>query len=73
MRMPALKALTREHRLRGYSRLRKAECIELIRNDQWNTNPPLQSWEPSVPQRHSISLLGQLDLHHLHQLKLGNL
>ena len=51
MRMPELKALTRECRLRGYSRLRKAEFIELIRNDQWNTNPPLQSWEPSMPQR----------------------
>ena len=48
MRMPELKALAREHRLRGYSRLRKAELIELIRNDQLNT---LQSWEPSMPQR----------------------
>ena len=51
MRMTELKALARECRLRGYSRLRKAELIELIRNDQWNTNPPLQSWEPSIPQR----------------------
>ena len=49
MRMPELRALTREHRLRGFSRLRKAELIELIRNDQWNTNPPLQSWEPNRP------------------------
>ena len=47
--MPELKALTRECRLRGYSQLRKAELIELIRNDQQNTNPPLQSWEPSMP------------------------
>ena len=45
MRMPELKALTREHRLRGYSRLRKAELIELIQNDQ----RPLQSWEPNQP------------------------
>ena len=49
--MPELKALTRERRLRGYSRLRKAELIQLIQNDQQNTNPPLQSWEPSMPQR----------------------
>ena len=49
--MPELKALAREHRLRNYFRLRKAELIELIQNDQWNTNPPLQSWEPSMPQR----------------------
>ena len=41
MRIPELKALTRERRLRGYSLLRKAELIELIRNDQRNTNPPL--------------------------------
>ena len=47
--MPELRAVTREHRLRGYSRLRKAELIELIRNDHWNTNPPLQSWEPNRP------------------------
>ena len=41
--MPELKALARERRLRGYSQLRKAELIELIRNDQRNTNPPLES------------------------------
>ena len=34
LRMPELKALAREHRLRGYSRLRKAELIELIQNNQ---------------------------------------
>ena len=45
--MPELKALARERRLRGYPRLRKAELIELIRNNQ----RPLQSWEPSIPQR----------------------
>ena len=57
--------------------LRKAELIELIRNDQRNTNPPLQSWEPSIPRGHSIGLLTQLDHRRLHQakaqLKLGNL
>ena len=34
MRMPELKALAIECRLRGYSRLRKAELIELIQNNQ---------------------------------------
>ena len=34
LRMPELKALTRECRLRGYSRLRKAELIEHIQNNQ---------------------------------------
>ena len=51
MRMPKLKALTRECRLRGYSQLRKAELIQLIQNNQPNTNPPLQSWEPNQPPR----------------------
>ena len=46
--MPELKDLTREHRLRGCSRMRRAELNELIRNDPWNTNAPLQSWEPSI-------------------------
>ena len=32
MRVPELKALARERGLRGYSRLRNAEIIELIRN-----------------------------------------
>ena len=49
--MPELKALTREQRLRGYSWMRRAALIELIRNDQWNTNSPLQSWEPSIISR----------------------
>ena len=33
----------RECGLRNYSQLRKAELIELIQSNQWNTNPPLQS------------------------------
>ena len=34
LRMPELKALTREHRLRGYSRLRKAELIAFLQKDE---------------------------------------
>ena len=30
MRMPELKSLTREHRLRGYSRMRKAELVAFL-------------------------------------------
>ena len=30
MRMPELKSLAREHRLRGYSRMRKAELVALL-------------------------------------------
>ena len=42
MRVAELKALAREHGLRGYSRMRKSEIIELIRNNQ-------QSWAPDIP------------------------
>ena len=34
MRMPELKGLTRERRLRGYSRLRKAELIAFLQNNE---------------------------------------
>ena len=36
LRMPELKALARERRLRGYSRLRKAELIAFLQNDRRN-------------------------------------
>ena len=32
--MPELKALTREHRLRNYSRLRKADLIAFLQNNE---------------------------------------
>ena len=44
MRVAELKALAREHGLRRHSRMRKAEIIELIRNNQ-------QSWAPDIPPR----------------------
>ena len=34
MRMPELKALARERRLRGHSQLRKAELIELLQDNK---------------------------------------
>ena len=34
LRMPELKALTRECRLRGYSRLRKAGLIAFLQNNE---------------------------------------
>ena len=34
MRMPELKALTRGRRLRGYSRLRKAELIAFLQDNE---------------------------------------
>ena len=52
LRMPELKALAREHRLRGYSQLRKADLIAFLQNNErWAQRPPLpfpqmSTWEP---------------------------
>ena len=45
--MPELKALARECRLRGYSRLRKAESIAFLQNNEH------QAQRPPPPQRHT--------------------
>ena len=53
MRVPELKSLTREHRLRGYSRMRKAELVALLQNSppqgqscaSKSPTPPTQTWE----------------------------
>ena len=49
MRMPELKALAREHRLRGYSRLRKAELIAFLQDNEPQT-PRQQRPPPPPPQ-----------------------
>ena len=59
MRVPELKTLARERRLRGYSQKRRAELIELIRNDQQNTNTLLQSIIPQQPNRPRLPPPGQ--------------
>ena len=65
MRMPEVKALAREHRLRGYSRLREAELIELLQDNEPqaprrphpNRPPPppaqMSTWEPNRPPQMS--------------------
>ena len=51
LRMPELKALAREHRLRGYSRLRKAELIAFLQDeDRRQEEPPTREPELEVPQ-----------------------
>ena len=50
LRMPELKALARERRLRGYSRLRKAELIDFLQNNEQRRQRP-----PSPPaQGHAV-------------------
>ena len=59
MRMPELKSLARERRLRGYSRMRKAELVALLQNSPppgqscASTSPtlPTQTWEPIDDRR----------------------
>ena len=65
MRVPELKALAREHGLRGYSRLRKAEIIELIRHGLHGPGSAQrthnqQSWAPDILSRDGATLLGRV-------------
>ena len=51
LRMPELKALARECTLRGYSRLRKAELIAFLQDeDRQQRKPPTQQPELEVLQ-----------------------
>ena len=47
MRMPELKSLARERRLRNYSRMRKAELVALLQNNP----PPAPRTRPPRPTR----------------------
>ena len=49
MRMPELKSLTRESRLRGYSRMSKAELVALLQNNP----PPGQSHASAAQTPHT--------------------
>ena len=57
LRMPELKALARERRLRGYSRLRKAELIAFLQDEnRRQEEPPTQQLELEVPQPLAVAL-----------------
>ena len=69
MRMPELKSLARERRLRGYSRIRKTELVALLQNNgtpEDPTAPAPRTRPPPPPPRISSSgrsrgaLLGNL-------------
>ena len=47
MRMPELKSLAREHRLRNYFRMRKADLVALLQNNP----PPVPQTRPPRPTR----------------------
>ena len=65
MRMPELKSLARDHGLRNYSRMRKAELVALLQNSETPEDPrapaprirppppppPTQTWEPIDDRR----------------------
>ena len=56
MRMPELKSLARKRRLRGYSRMRKAELVALLQNcpppgQSRASTSPTQTWEPIDDRR----------------------
>ena len=51
LRMPELKALTRERKLRGYSQLRKVELIAFLQDeDRRQEEPPTGELELEIPQ-----------------------
>ena len=57
LRMPELKALARERRLRGYSRLRKGELIAFLQDeDRRQEEPPTRELELEVPQPLAVAL-----------------
>ena len=57
LRMPELTALARERKLRGYSRLRKAELIAFLQDeDRRQEEPPTQQLELEVPQPSAVVL-----------------
>ena len=47
LRTPELKPLAREHGLRGYSRLRKADLIAFLQNNEHRAQRrQMSTWEP---------------------------
>ena len=59
LRMPELKALTRERTLRNYSQLRKTDLIAFLQNNEQrrqkppSPSPQMSTWEPNRPPQMS--------------------
>ena len=70
MRMPELKSLARERRLRNCSRMRKAELVALLQNNfppgqsraSASPTPPTQTWEPIDNRRLRKPSLQEMDI-----------
>ena len=63
MRVPELKVLARDHGLRNYSRMRKAELVALLQNNPppSRSDPPCTRSPPPPPQRHAVYVTLKLD------------
>ena len=65
VRVPKLKALARERRLRRYSQMRKTELVALLQNNGTPEGPraaaPHTRPPPSPPQRHAAYVTLKLD------------
>ena len=76
MRVAELKSLTRDRRLRGYSRMRKAELVALLQNSpppgqshaSTSPPPPTQTWEliddrrPKKPSPQEMDIFKQQEI-----------
>ena len=70
MRISKLKSLTRERRLRSYSRMRKAELVVLLQNSpppgqgctSTSPTPATQTWEPIYDRRPRKPSLQEMDI-----------
>ena len=58
LRIPELKALARERRLRGYSRLRKADLIAFLQNNEHSGVKHEQSPGPEMTETSTDVYLG---------------
>ena len=71
--MPELKALARKHRLRGYSRLRKAELIAFLQDKAPQEPQALRRQRPRGPSRPPPPPPRRGPLRGFHRCLLGNL
>ena len=67
MRVTELKALTRDHGLRNYSQMRKAELVALLQNNpppapQMSTWEPIDNGRPRQPSPQEMDIFRQQEM-----------